>query len=720
MYGKASPLRENLPLKDDGWWRRLRVLFDDDAGEYSLVAGEKILFRAGGLGVRSAGKWLETADPGVHWEVEREAPIEDSDQLGSFQLLNWTWSVEGVDVVTEVKVYRSQPVVAWGFAFPRGLATEAGKPGKLCAAFPCATNSSTLALAFGYGGEVELVPTSVGDEFPGPLVLYNENFDALAIGADRNFSAAVTRLVDGQERGPRVLCGLRGAFKQLPAGIWHEVLWVFANGVVDALDHLGQLVRLKYDRQEPSLAEDLSVSHLGCHPVAVRGPAGSSVTSPNLPCRHAVVELGGGRLEQLLAGRGPEVGAPETPEMPVTFCLSRLDASEVGSWSHDFVVEEHEVGGQVRRYALVDDFSFWEKLSDRVKSLGGICLQVRDVGEQWQFFDHFKARLESSKKWLVELSMAADSRGLSVSFGQLPPNLLGACAQLPNVSQVCCGTSRAENARDGGRDADWVVGFAQAAWLAWSLGIVPCLELESARLGRAASDLELLVAALSCGPVIIDPSDDRALLTCRPDGLLLKPDHPLAPVDLNFVTHDKHYWLVTASTVGDLTWHYWLGVGGDGVGEPWVTPWELGVDLGVPRDASVAYWTPVPDGREVEVALGGCYDEVPGPRPPATHAHVVASPPLGNNSFLLGLANKLVPGSAQVLRGWHRTGHRRGRLDVEWVAGRSLELLLFDPDAEVEAAARGARLEANEPDPKGVRSFVATCRGARFHVELGW
>jgi hypothetical protein len=106
--------------------------------------------------------------------------------------------------------------------------------------------------------------------------------------------------------------------------------------------------------------------------------------------------------------------------------------------------------------------------------------------------------------------------------------------------------------------------------LGWALGINPFKDVfQSTRRGHFRGErcveLEGLVSCLSAGPIA--PGDEIGYVNksivnavCRNDGLLLKPDRPLTPVDLMFTKHDTYYICDTESHHGDFTWYYLLTI----------------------------------------------------------------------------------------------------------------------------------------------------------------
>jgi hypothetical protein len=216
--------------------------------------------------------------------------------------------------------------------------------------------------------------------------------------------------------------------------------------------------------------------------------------------------------------------------------------------------------------------------------------------------------------WQRALDAAAAEHGLSLLWCMASPADLCAAPSLPRVAAV----------RSSG-DYRYVLGNASLwCWflygnaLARALGLLPFKDVFLSRRdgtgldGDPHAELEALLAALSAGPVGIGDRAERSdreiiLRTCRDDGVLVKPDVPIAALERCFRAHAH---LEATPLLGETwsdhpagRWTYLLAVHASRSEAPLgfeVAPSELGD--AAPRGDCVAYdWA---SGRCERVAAG--------------------------------------------------------------------------------------------------------------------
>ncbi len=192
-----------------------------------------------------------------------------------------------------------------------------------------------------------------------------------------------------------------------------------------------------------------------------------------------------------------------------------------------------------------------------------------------------------ARAWQEGVDRAANEQGLTLQWCMASPADFFQSVTLDCISSI----------RTSG-DYRYVIGNAALwAWflygnaLARALGLLPFKDVFlSAPDGEGLdgdphAEVEALLAALSAGPVGIGDRigrSDRALLmrTCRADGMLVKPDVPLAALDRSF---DGHAVLepnpLTAATYSDHPagrWIYWVTLHVWREDEPLAVRLELG------------------------------------------------------------------------------------------------------------------------------------------------
>ena len=188
--------------------------------------------------------------------------------------------------------------------------------------------------------------------------------------------------------------------------------------------------------------------------------------------------------------------------------------------------------------------AFFDRLYAQAEAWGAIQVEQDWLVECFLGVRGLRAQPGRARAWQGALDRAAAEHGLSLLWCMATPADLCAATALPRVAAV----------RTSG-DYRYVLGSASLwCWflygnaLARALGLLPFKDVFLScrsgvgRDGDPHAEVEALLAALSAGPVGIGDRVGRsdreiALRTCREDGLLVKPDLPLAPLERCFRGH---------------------------------------------------------------------------------------------------------------------------------------------------------------------------------------
>ncbi len=226
-----------------------------------------------------------------------------------------------------------------------------------------------------------------------------------------------------------------------------------------------------------------------------------------------------------------------------------------------------KVGRFLNPWALPLEYEFWDMLMKQTKSWGLAMYEQDWMNNQFKKFKYLRNDVEHARKWLLDMGNAAARYGITMQYCMTTPAMLLQSVELPNVT----------NARTGGDynarfpKKSYVCHNTQTSILTHALGIWPSIDTfrTNNKPGHfyveRQPELMTLMGNLSAG--IVGPGDpigyiNRELLmkTCRDDGLLLKPDRPLTPVDYMFKKHSTYYICSTVTKRNGLTWHYILVV----------------------------------------------------------------------------------------------------------------------------------------------------------------
>jgi hypothetical protein len=270
------------------------------------------------------------------------------------------------------------------------------------------------------------------------------------------------------------------------------------------------------------------------------------------------------------------------------------------------------------------DPAFFERLFAQAEAWGAIQVEQDWLVECFLGVRGLRERPGRARAWQLALDRAAEEHGLTLLWCMATPADFCAAPALARVAAI----------RSSG-DYRYVLGSA-ALWcwflygnaLARALGLLPFKDVflssrdGTGRDGDPHAELEALLAALSAGPVAIGDRVGRSdpeivLRTCRPDGVLVKPDLPLAPLERCFRAHAH---LESIPLVGETwsdhpagRWTYLLAVHAsrsEGMLQFEIPLAELG--NAAPRGPVIAYdWA---SGRGERVAADGALSFSLAPR----------------------------------------------------------------------------------------------------------
>lgn len=195
-------------------------------------------------------------------------------------------------------------------------------------------------------------------------------------------------------------------------------------------------------------------------------------------------------------------------------------------------------------YAHPCEASFYEMLMEQAAAWGAITYEQDWMAESFLGVRPLRAAAGRCRQWLEMMDTAARDRGLTLQFCMATPADFLQAATLTQVTSIrTSGDYR--YLFDNGLNWVW---FLHCNALARSLGLNPFKDVflshsdTSLAPGEPYAEIEALLAALSTGPVAIGDRigatvRELVLRCCRADGVLVKPDVPIAAVDACFATN---------------------------------------------------------------------------------------------------------------------------------------------------------------------------------------
>lgn len=331
------------------------------------------------------------------------------------------------------------------------------------------------------------------------------------------------------------------------------------------------------------------------------------------------------------------------------------------------------------------DPHWWDDTIRYVADAGVVCYEQDWLNEIYDHSPELRTDLAAGDLFTDNMARAAKERGLSVQYCMCLPWYYLQGAKYDNVTTIRPSEDRLERSK-----WDW---FLYTSRLATSVGIWPWTDVF-----MSSETDNLLVATLSAGMVGTGDelgSENKAnlLWSVRPDGVIVKPDVSLLPLDQNYIAaangrkspmvayaHTDHPAFRTAYVFCYQT------PGGDRGGE------FVPKDLGLVGDVAVY------DVR------GGSAVRQPATKPfrftlaEQGSAYFVVVPVMPDGLAFLGDTAKFVSNGRQRIASLAHTG-RRLTADVAFsVTEQTVELFGYAPTAPKIAATRGA-VKAETFDP---------------------
>lgn len=394
----------------------------------------------------------------------------------------------------------------------------------------------------------------------GPLDAFHEQ--VIAVPADREHEAAGVR------------CGWHGDLAEVPEGFSTEIALWAAPSPRRALEAWAALLRRRHGTAPPSRYADDFLAKLsywsdngavyyyrtapGCDYTTTLERAVTTLRESGVPV-HGVQIDSWFYPHQNLREVGPE-GAPLVPPsgmmtwepradlFPAGFgdLQSRLGGAPLAFHSRHFSRHspyfEHYEGWVDGDYAHPSDEGLFTRLMEQAASWGAVTYEQDWLVESFLGVRGLRAAPGRARAWQEALDRTAGRAGLTLQWCMATPADFLQAISLRRVTSIrTSGDYR--YLFDNGLNWVW---FLHTNALARALGLNPYKDvfLSHGKTehsdGEPYAEIEALLAALSAGPVGIGDEigrTDRELVlrTCREDGVLIKPDVPIAAIDRCFL-----------------------------------------------------------------------------------------------------------------------------------------------------------------------------------------
>lgn len=379
--------------------------------------------------------------------------------------------------------------------------------------------------------------------------------------------------VDETADGTHIDCGWHGDLEAVPAGFATELAVWAAAGPRQALDEWSALLRRRNGTRRPSRYADVGVGrlsywtdngaayyyrpHPGLDMTATLRAAVDDLRERDVPIASVQID------SWFYPHRHPRAvgaeGAPVVPPSGMLLWEPRADvfpdgfaglADAVGGLPLTFhsrhVSADSPYAGFFDSwtdgpYAHPADPRFFAMLMDQAHAWGAITYEQDWLVESFLGVRGLRAAPGRARAWQEAMDSAARERGMTLQWCMgTPADFL----QTVTLTQVTSIRTSGDYRYMFDNGLNWVWFLHGNAW-ARALGLHPFKDVllthgaTDLGPGEPYAEIEMLLAALSAGPVAIGDEIGRTdrnlvLRACREDGVLVKPDVPIAAIDRCF------------------------------------------------------------------------------------------------------------------------------------------------------------------------------------------
>jgi hypothetical protein len=475
------------------------------------------------------------------------------DRLGAYRELRFTWR-RPVPLEGSIRTYLGRPAVLFGISSKGPLADGDAIH------FPRFTQVPQDLHHFSYKNDA-FAPRSFALEQTGtPWLLFDDRMRAVVLSPASNYMIATMRGDGIAEIGS----GLNAGVVNLPGGFTHRTIMVFDAGLNAAWESWGTDLTDLQHKHRPSNDADIGLRYLGywtdngaAYWYNYEPGLGYARTLETLVHRYReegiplrYLQLDSWWYYKTLRGPGGESLKPNNPALPAEEWnryggLLKYRAHR-GVFPAGLAAFQKKVGLPLithnrwidpqspyhERYdisgvAAVDP-KFWREIMDYAFSAGVVTYEQDWLNVIYKYSPALGTGLEAGNAFTDGMASAAQKKGMSLQYCMALPRHFLQGTRYGNLTTI-------RTSGDRFTRSQWDV-FLYTSRLASALGIWPWADVF-----MSTETDNVLIATLSGGMVgngdpIGAENKSNLLRAARMDGVIVKPDAPLLPIDAMYVS----------------------------------------------------------------------------------------------------------------------------------------------------------------------------------------
>jgi hypothetical protein len=495
---------------------------------------------------------------------------QGTDAIGIYKQLEFDWQDKDVPMRGQVRIYEGKPVAL--FSQICRTAAEIPPP-----PFPDFTSLPAHLHVFSYGHHEFAPPRFSATEISTPWLLFDDHANAFVISPASHFMVASMK-GDGQRE---IASGLNQALRHLPADFSQQTILAFGQGINRTWDTWGSSLRALHPAKRPANDSDTMLKYLGYwtdngstyyynydtnmgYAGTLRSLVGS-FRQEQIPVHYlqldswwydkSTTEPDGSpgkvrKSDKLPEGQWNSYGGLLKYEADPSLFPQGLDAFQKSIGlpliTHNRWIDpaspyhrQYKISG----IAAVDPM-WWNQIADYLKSSGIVTYEQDWLDRIYTYSPAFSSNLETGEAFLDDMARACDQQGITIQYCMPYPCYFLEGSRYGNLTTI-------RTSGDRFNKNHWN-DFLYTSRLAESMGIWPWTDVF-----MSGETDNLLLSSLSGGPVGIGDAigtvnKANLLEAVRADGVIVKPDAPIVPLDSSYLADAKKKPApLTASTFTD-------------------------------------------------------------------------------------------------------------------------------------------------------------------------
>jgi hypothetical protein len=475
-----------------------------------------------------------------------------NDSIGKYKAVSFTWN-DTINYLGRIKCYEEWPVVLLSYTLPDGAEQSPAN-------FPHFTSVPSSLYHYSFYNDNFAPPQFKLNETSTPWLLFDSNKNACIISPASDF---IVSMLSGNGE-TNISSGLNPQVKQLPPNFTHSTILVLDNGIQNAWNDWGKALRTIYNRKQTANDADTILNYFGYwtdngadyyyNYDTTKGYA-NTLLDLSKQYKEEGIPLGYIQLDSwwydksITDADGKPDADHKNSKLPYGAWnrYGGLIKYEADSFlfpeglsvfqkdlglplvTHNRWIDPkspYQTEYKILGYAAVDP-KYWTDRMNYLRSSGVVCYEQDWLNYIYNKTPKMSSDINIGNEFTDEMANAAKVSGEDLQYCMAMPRDFMQGVKYNNLTTIRTSEDRLE--------PDKWMSFIFTSQLAYEMGALPwCDVFMSGEKGN------MIIAVLSAGPVGTGDSigkEDKAniMMACRNDGVLVKPDAPLLPVDNDYV-----------------------------------------------------------------------------------------------------------------------------------------------------------------------------------------